>query len=590
MSIKYRLLVYFLLFIILPTSVITITIYNRSVDSINRNIVRAVDTNINAASTNLLQRLEVAHEIATYLYLSPEFQQIISSKRPTDSNSFVREITAMDRLLDNYEFNYGSQISFVPKVYLYDRPEYSQINSSSRVGSITDIETEPWYMELPHQHTYNVVEMDKTGSHPVDSILLAKRLYALEKLHIDYVGLLTLEVKVDEFKARLNELMLTPHTQYMIINDNANIVFQAGGLGAGKDMSDVLGLNPYASDKGMFQANVNGMNTLISYKSIGQLPWKMIMTSPVSELDSELTSFKNSMTITLLLCMVIAFLLAWLLSSHIARPIKKFINFMSYAKEGNFNISVEYRRKDEFATMFNQYNQLLQKINGLIEKLYVSEIKKKEAELKALQAQINPHFLYNTLDSVNWMALRHGAKDVSMMVTYLSDFFRLSLHDGDSIVLLEDEMKQIQSYLAIQQLRFQDKLNYEIRLDESLRGIFLPKLIVQPIVENAIEHGISQVRDKGYIEVSACQEGDSLVIRVKDNGAGADMDMMKEILDSEQTSKQSFGLRNVNQRIKQFYGDCYGVEACENEDQPGLTVLLTLPSIRDKRYFEPSGR
>lgn len=588
MSIKYRLLLYFLFFIILPTSAITITVYNRSVESINTNIVRTAETNIKAASTNFLQRVEVAQEIATYLYLSPEFQQIISSKRPEGSAALVREINAMDRILDNYEYNYGSQVSFVPKVYLYDRPEYYQLNSSSRVGSITDIETQEWYMDLPHQQLYSVVGvMDEKNRSAVTSIRLVKRLFALGKLHIGYAGILTLDVDINEFKNRLNELKLTPGTRYMVMDEHSNVLFSANGESASENQTDNSSITAsIRSGQGMYQTVMDGEEVLVSYSDIGNLPWKMVMVSPVNELDNELTLFKNSMTLALVTSMIIAFLLAWLVSTNIARPIKKFISYMSYAKEGNFNAIVKYRRKDEFATLFERYNLLLHEINELINKLYVSEIHKKEAELRVLQAQINPHFLYNTLDFLNWMALKHGAKDMSQMITYLSDFFRLSLHDGDNIVPLGDEMKQISIYLAIQQRRFEEKMDFSIEMEEHLQQYLIPKLIVQPLVENSIVHGISPLKgERGFIEVQTYLKDEHIVIQISDNGVGADLAIIQEILESSPNSKRSFGLRNVHLRMKYYFGDQYGVEVTENDETGGITIVLRFPAVSDRSYF-----
>lgn len=130
------------------------------------------------------------------------------------------------------------------------------------------------------------------------------------------------------------------------------------------------------------------------------------------------------------ICMLVSLMMALLLSENISAPIRKFIQSMSHAESGNFNIIIRYRRKDEFSYLFNRYNKLLQQIKALIDKLYVTELRKKEAELKTLQAQINPHFLYNTLDSINWLAINHDVPEISHMVTSLSDFFRYSLSKG----------------------------------------------------------------------------------------------------------------------------------------------------------------
>ena len=169
-------------------------------------------------------------------------------------------------------------------------------------------------------------------------------------------------------------------------------------------------------------------------------------------------------------------------------------------RKETYDIRIRYNRKDEFTQLFSQYNIMLRQTKELIKKLYFSENKKKEAELKALQAQINPHFLYNTLDSINWIALRHKVPEVSHMVTSLSDFFRYSLNKGKNIIVIEDELRQVESYLSIQKVRFKERLDYEIVAEPEVCRHIAVKLILQPLVENALIHGIERRPGKDLSE------------------------------------------------------------------------------------------
>jgi two-component system sensor histidine kinase YesM len=330
---------------------------------------------------------------------------------------------------------------------------------------------------------------------------------------------------------------------------------------------------------GSFEESIQGKTMLVSYRQIGTLGWTVVSVSPISDLNGKLITFRKVMYAVLALCMFLAFIIALFLSSNITNPIRKFIKSMSYAQEGNFDIQIQYKRKDEFTYLFSQYNKMILQIKELINKLYVSEVKKKEAELKALQAQINPHFLYNTLDSINWIALRNDVPDISHMVTSLSDFFRYSLSDGKSIIPIEDEFRQVESYLSIQQVRFKERLEFSFQLEPEVYGHYTVKLILQPLVENSLIHGIEKRRGKGIIVIKARKTEDLIEIEISDNGIGADIDKLNAMLhnDSDSDSDKSFGMNNVNQRIQQVFGKGSGIYY-KIHDGPGITVKVTFPA------------
>jgi two-component system sensor histidine kinase YesM len=271
-------------------------------------------------------------------------------------------------------------------------------------------------------------------------------------------------------------------------------------------------------------------------------------------------------------------LLAMLLSENISYPIRKLVQSMKIVQSGNFDILLEHKKKDEFGYLYSSYKKMISEIKELIDKLYRSEVNKKEAELKSLQAQINPHFLYNTLDSVNWMALEHNAPQISTMVTSLSDFFRYSLSKGKSMITIQEEVWQVESYLKIQGIRFQEKLDYTLDFPNDVLGFLSPKLILQPLVENAILHGINPKREKGTITITGSIRNDLIEIEVRDNGVGADVEELNSFLDDHSNSS-SFAIINVNERIKHFFGSRYGIHFFSN-DSGGVTVIVTFPALK----------
>jgi two-component system sensor histidine kinase YesM len=582
-SLKYRLLLYFLILVILPTSIISVTIYNESYQTITENINVSVQKNLNMVETILLKKFEEMDGIAESIYLNPDMLEILSAEHPTDQVSTVNELANLNKIIDGYRVTGGPQTQFAPKLYMLDRPEYLQYNFSRNVSTISQIEQEAWYTKLPPKALYSIAGLYAHSSATGTSytIKLAKRLFGLNNVIIPYVGLLTIDADIDDFNDILVGLKPSKNSSILIMDSNATVIVSP-------DLSMLnqsLATAPYIQNirkqqdrTGSFGENIQDESMLVSYKQIGSLGWTVVSVSPITDLNGKLISFRKVMYAVLALCMVLAFVIALLLSGNITNPIRKFIKSMSYAQEGNFDIQIQYKRKDEFTYLFSEYNKMILQIKELINKLYVSEIKKKEAELKALQAQINPHFLYNTLDSINWIALRNNVPDISHMVTSLSDFFRYSLSKGRSIIPIEDELRQVESYLSIQQVRFKERLEYAIEVEPEVYGHFTVKLILQPLVENSLLHGIEKRRGKGKISIRAYKAQDQIVIEISDNGIGANVSELNAMLQGDYGSGKSFGMINVDQRIIQVFGDGWGIHYKEQEG-PGLTVTVTFPAV-----------
>ncbi|MBO4799819.1 MAG: sensor histidine kinase, partial [Lachnospiraceae bacterium] len=249
---------------------------------------------------------------------------------------------------------------------------------------------------------------------------------------------------------------------------------------------------------------------------------------------------------------------------------------------GDFQVRAQSDRADELAILGQSFNEMVGRIGTLVEDVKSEQEKLRAIELQLLQEQINPHFLYNTLDTITWLSEMGENDQVILMVNSLSDFFRTGLSNGKSIVSIREEIKHVESYLKIQQFRYQDILDYEINVDESIGEYPIPKLTLQPLVENALYHGIKNKRAKGTITISDIPEGDKICLSVKDDGVGIgpeDLERIRRTLKAEETQSQSdggFGLINVLQRIRLNYGEGYGLEIDSTPGQ-GTEVKVIIP-------------
>ncbi|MFS0726412.1 cache domain-containing sensor histidine kinase [Paenibacillus sp. 1P07SE] len=581
-SLKYRLLIYFLSLVILPTSIISVIIYNESIRTIKENIDTTLQRNLATAEMALVQKIEEMEATANAIYLNPEMTELLSADRPSDQVGIVNELASLNNMMASYDLPGVQSREFTLRLYMLDRPEYAQYNFSNYVSPMSSIEREDWYYDLPPKQRYSILAFGPgSGSAVSDghSIVLAKRLFGLRNATIPYVGLLTVQAEIDEFNIILAEMKPSVNSTIAIFDDSRTTVASSAGWegdGTLPGPIDVISAGQWPGPEIVSQDMAwNGEAWLASSRRIDSLGWTMLSVSPVSDLNGKLVELRQVMYILLAACMLAAFLLALWLSGNITNPIRKFIKMMTYAQSGNFDVQIQYQRKDEFTYLFSQYNVMMRKIKGLIDELYVSEVRKKEAELKALQAQINPHFLYNTLDSINWIALRHKVPDISHMVTSLSDFFRYSLSKGQDIIPIEDELKQVASYLSIQQIRFKEKLTYTIEVEPEVLGYDAVKLTLQPLVENSLVHGIEKKRGGGHVRISARHAEGRVEIEIVDDGIGASAEWLNGLLAAE--DGQSFGLSNVNERIRQVFGEPWGIRFLEHEGA-GVMVSVSFPA------------
>ena len=224
----------------------------------------------------------------------------------------------------------------------------------------------------------------------------------------------------------------------------------------------------------------------------------------------------------------------------------------------------------------------------LVNEVYKKDLEKKSAEIKVLQAQINPHFLYNALDTANWMAFKYNAKDIMKFLKMLSNFYRLSLSMGKSVVSISKEIEHVKSYLDIQKIKANDEIEAIYKISSEILNYSIPKLILQPIVENAIIHGTQEVDDrKGLIEIKGSLENSIIKLTIRDNGMGMDPEKLKEILTKihiDNDISGSYGLRNVNQRIRHYFGDEYGINIYSEYGQGSVVEILFPAKDLDENY------
>lgn len=239
----------------------------------------------------------------------------------------------------------------------------------------------------------------------------------------------------------------------------------------------------------------------------------------------------------------------------------------------------------EITSLTESFEQMVLQIQELVEKVRQEEISLRKTELKALQAQINPHFLYNTLDAIAWMCEEERHKDAVDMVNALARLFRISISRGHELISIEKEIEHAKSYLKIQNFRYKNQFIYRFDVDEACLSYMCNKITLQPIIENAIYHGIDRMVDEGLIQIRIFQKDEKIVFEVEDNGVGMTEEQCQEILKKDAGDKAGIGIKNVNDRIKIYFGEEYGIKIRSELDE-GTCVTITMPKITENDYVE----
>ncbi|WP_458127328.1 cache domain-containing sensor histidine kinase [Paenibacillus sp. Z3-2] len=347
-----------------------------------------------------------------------------------------------------------------------------------------------------------------------------------------------------------------------------------------------------SGESGTFTAETKGGALLFMYQSSTFTDWRTVGVFPTRESISEVRQIQfYVVSFVFVVCLFGLSASLWF-SRSIAQPIFRLMSYMRRAETGNLRAGRWSDRADEIGMLGNSYNRMLAQIRQLISLNELRERQKRDAEMRSLQEHIKPHFLYNTLDTIHWMARKEGAEDVSGMVSALSRLFRIGLSKGQDYIPLHSEIEHMTSYLQIQQTRYRDRLQYTLHIPEELRDLFVLKLLLQPLVENAIYHGIKGRRGPGHIRVEARLEHSRLLLTVQDDGAGMSKERLAEMqhllkapLASLEASSpgitgKSYGMLNVQARIRLSFGDEYGI-VLESEEGEGTSVTVIHPLMRE---------
>jgi two-component system, sensor histidine kinase YesM len=572
-SLRTKLLIMFVMLTVIPLILVGIVSYVKSIHIITENTY----------SFAKLQANQVSQEIDVI------FQDV---KRFTE----IGEQESTIQFLINQENTYEesntilSMVSFYRKIYQsseYIRsisifnPEGKAISESIGVHQLELIPRKNQdYQKLFKKQANTIIQPTTKNSIPVISITSS----VISESTGDVIGFINIVVDALAIEDILNKGSLGDSSSFHIETEfGESVFFSSSDQGGRQFISDWNSIRK--KESGLV---VNPSGTILTvFDTVGTTGWKVIGQAPIKEIMGDANEIRSLIIFTVACSIIFTITLYFFISSKLIRPIRNLKEKMKLVSAGNLDVKVMNESSDEISDLGNSFNFMITKIKSLLQKSVEEQKQLTKAEFRALQSQINPHFLYNTLDNIIWMAEAKKSTEVIEMTKALSFFFRITLSGGKDWITVRNEIEHIRNYLIIQKIRYRDILDVSFHIEEEILNYKILKLTLQPLVENAIYHGIKNKRGKGLIIIKGYFDFDgNICIEIIDNGMGIKEERLSEI--RQQLAKGiplkrengGFGMFNVQQRIRLYYGDQFGLTINSRYGE-GSLVNLTIPAEGD---------
>jgi len=530
---------------------------------------------------SILQNEKVIENISAIIALNTDFM-----------NFLEYEYTDPDEKVEQYQFSYSPLIEniliqngsiYSIRIYLDNiiisemlNNYYSVTESKASVRFMEMINDKPrqkgWVSSHPAKTHVFRNTADKTQVFSYNRELFSQRK--------KYLGMLEIEVKEEVLFSMLREPLVEEMGNVFIVDNNYKIVSNNIPEYFLANVSEI-GLKDFSVNTQNRKIDkVNDTESIIITIPVEQINCAIVGIFPVENFNSEIRKYLKDIIMVLTACSILLGLIIYFTTNMLLRRVKRLVSAMKNVRDDNLNVSVPVKSMDEFGVLAMNFNHMTQRIYELVETVYKIQLIEREAELKALEAQINPHFLYNTLATISWVARKEKAPGVVRISNSLAKFYRLVLSKGGTVISVEEEVEMVKSYLEIQKIRFDDLFDVVYKIDERVYKYSIVKNILQPIVENALNHGIEPKRYHGTIIICVHLSGDRLCFKVIDDGVGMNGKTLSRVGTGmvERSKGSGYAIKNIMQRLKAYYGDNFSMNIFS---KPGIGTTVSIEVNKD---------
>ena len=579
-SIKYKMITAYATMILLTILFFSIVLFYSSEKTVFQLAKKNADQTVFTAFQTLNMKIDNINSCMLSVQTNREVQDILCRENPA---SALKEISVLERCLTNTD-TFQNNISKL-ELYVLDRSDYPPVGSSGRVFSAERMKNDPWFKNVLANGSSTTWSVRNTNNES-NSFIIASKLITDVTINKP-VAVLKASINLREFTKVTDNILLMDTGRLFLCSANNIINYSDSELGMMLANHNTIFNDMLRSGSNETRRiKLNGEEYLISSYPIKNTGIFLVGAAKIKEFRS--SRITSALVVTALLLIVLSSCFVWFISRTITKPLSELTDEMQCYTPDKSHI-LRITSNDEIGVLQSQFNNMQIRIKNLINNIKREISVRRRAELKALQAQITPHFIYNALNSICILAKKYDAGDIQKMVMALSDFFRISLSDGAEIITLEQEILHVESYVRIQKVRYKDKFEVCTDIDETLLNNLICKLTVQPLVENCINHAFCDMEEKGIINISAKRDGEDLVITVSDNGPDiADIDELNRYVKKDfdlEESVEKYGIHNINQRIHIYFGEEYSLSYRKNEPN-GLSAVIRIRAITEEEKFE----
>lgn len=458
----------------------------------------------------------------------------------------------------------------------------------SKEKSNVDVTKKEWFteavgqMENFHFSTPHVQNLFDDTSYQYNWVISLSRAVELTTNGSSRLGVLLVDMNYSSIEQLLEKANTGNTSEYLYLMDgDGEIIYHPKQKMIYANLYQENNRETAGWEDGSHREYYQGENRLVTVKTISYTGWKIVSVVPMSAFNMGMYETRLFFVLLLILSMLMIIFLNQMVSSSIAKPLEKLNDSVKEWEAGNMQPDIYIGGFTEVEHLGRTLKSTVEQIRKLMDDVLLEQEEKRKSELDALQSQINPHFLYNTLESITWMIEGERYEDAVFMISQLASLFRISLSKGKTIIRVEDEIKHAQNYMNIQKIRYKNRFQVNFQIADEIKDCCTVKLIVQPLLENAIYYGVEGMDDEGEIHVVGYRDGDDVCIEVQDNGLGMPEEMVEKLLtENEHVPKHGSGVGviNVHNRIRIRFGEQYGLEI-ESEPDEGTTVRIRIPYI-----------
>lgn len=587
--IRHRLIVMILLLSLSLIAIVILVMYRSTTDIIRLQSITLNNKLVELGKNNIEKLLHEVDKIYPSIYLNTSFKKFTSPIALQNDYEFNQTYTDIKNMM--YSFVNSRQDIF-SMVYI-DNRGFLIFTTRSEAGYIKTYSTEPLPEQLRESFQILYENNEKlilpSYEHiPLDFRVSAQQTYVISVarsiINIDQdfgvLGAMYINLDLSALRLIANEIKPYPDALTYILSDEGVVVYDS----AEQQIGSVIGpevLNSFGKrQQGETQVTMNGERWMAVYTTSEATGWKVVNMIPEHEYTANVSVLTKVIIVVCLFAVLITIVITYLVSRYISNPIEHLTKVMNDTNIDNMTIRVDERRRDEIGILSRSFNRLIAKLQNSISSEYEARIRQQEAELKALQSQINPHFLNNVLQSMSTIALVQNVGEISIMAKSLGKMLRYNIEMNVNLVAIRAELEHATSYLTIQKIRFGDKLEYKLDVPEYLKEYAMLKFTLQPIIENAIVHGFRNKTDRGIVHILCAREGNRIRFEISDNGCGLPAEYLKGLLSEE--SSGGIGLSNVKKRLQLVYGDQAELNI-ESEEHVGTTVIILIPMEKERK-------